>query len=224
MFRVPKKASEILLYIWKIIEQPAISLDDLLYQVSFNLFVLPPKKAKAFINLALKKNLLRKVDGNKVALSHSLQEQLERWQQNREETIKKNIADSQVISPGTDSSLAEEPEFSVLYKAFADKGTINRAVSVSRESFTFKKFDKTQGIIKAEVQGSKDDPYEIEIDQNTQLVKHDCHDYKARRKQNKKFCKHLAKFFLILKDKDEKFSMQLLQNLSQTVDQWSFES
>ncbi|MGV9202624.1 MAG: hypothetical protein ACOC44_01215 [Promethearchaeia archaeon] len=223
-FKVPKKASALLLYIWKIIEQPSISLNDLLYQISFNLFILPPKKTKAFITLALKKNLLQKVNGEKIALSNNLQTRLDRWQQKRKEIIQKNIADSQVISTVAGPSSTEGPEFNVLYKSFADKGTINRAVSVSRDSFTFITLDKTQGIVKLEVQGSKEEPYQIEINRTTQLIKHDCHDYRERRKRNKKFCKHLAKLFLILKDKDEEFAVQLLQNLSETIDQWSFET
>lgn len=222
MFKVPKKASSILIYIWKIIEQPSISVNDLLYEISFNLFILPPKKAKAFITLALKNNLLRKCDGDEVALSENLKSQLENWQQKRKEIIMKNIADSQVLTSVSKSNVSEKLEFGVLFKAFAEKGPINRAVSVSRESFEFQQCDLEKGVIKATIKGSKEEPYNIEINRNKKVIKHDCHDYKERRKPNKRFCKHLAKLFLILRGRNEELTVQLLQNLSETVDQWRF--
>ncbi|MEJ2252139.1 MAG: hypothetical protein P8Y97_21065 [Candidatus Lokiarchaeota archaeon] len=49
-FNPPKKsATELLLYIWKIIDLPEISFEDLVYRISFDLYIVPPEKARKFI-------------------------------------------------------------------------------------------------------------------------------------------------------------------------------
>jgi len=52
--------SEMLLYIWKIIDLPSISFDDLFYQISFDLYLLSPDKAINFINTCIDKKLIIK--------------------------------------------------------------------------------------------------------------------------------------------------------------------
>ena len=90
--------------------------------------------------------------------------------------------------------------FSVLINAFVDKGTLNRSVSVSDTAFEILKFDRSKGIIKSKVKGSKEETYIIEIDIDAKILRHTCHDFESRRADMKKFCKHIAKLFLLLKD------------------------
>ena len=50
-FAIPRNnTSEMLLYIWKIIDLPYILYDDLVFRISFDLYLDPPEKAKIFIN------------------------------------------------------------------------------------------------------------------------------------------------------------------------------
>jgi len=46
------------LYIWKIIELPYVSLIDLIYKISFELFLFSPEEAKKFIDKAIHKGYL----------------------------------------------------------------------------------------------------------------------------------------------------------------------
>ena len=79
-----------------------------------------------------------------------------------------------------------------------------------------------KGIIKATVLGSKGDPYIIEIDLNEKFLKHNCHDFKARKSQNKQFCKHLTKFILLLRDNYEDSAELFLKTLSENIENWEF--
>ena len=65
-------------------------------------------------------------------------------------------------------------------------------------------------------------PYIIEISTIEKVLKHDCHDFEAKRAQNKKFCKHLAKLFLVLKDKDEIVATTFLENITKDINKWEF--
>ena len=72
-FAIPRNdVSEFILYIWKIIDIPYISISDLLYRVSFDLFLLCPEKAIEFINTAIENKLLLKDANNIISLSQNL--------------------------------------------------------------------------------------------------------------------------------------------------------
>ncbi|MEJ2280059.1 MAG: DUF2240 family protein, partial [Candidatus Lokiarchaeota archaeon] len=68
-FKPPKKsATELLLYIWKIIDLPEISFEDLVYRISFDLYIVPPEKARKFIERAISSKLIDK-NGENLSLS-----------------------------------------------------------------------------------------------------------------------------------------------------------
>ncbi|MEJ2280058.1 MAG: hypothetical protein P8Y70_20265, partial [Candidatus Lokiarchaeota archaeon] len=115
-------------------------------------------------------------------------------------------------------------QFNALFNAFSDKGTIARSLSVSENDFDFETLDLSKGIIKGTISGSKDVPYFLEINSQTKLIIHNCHDFKSRRALNKKFCKHLAKLFLILKEKNENESISLLEKISEKINMWEFQT
>ncbi|MHA1804557.1 MAG: DUF2240 family protein [Promethearchaeota archaeon] len=220
---IPRKsATDLWLYVWKIIDVPSISPSDLIFTLSFELFLFPPKDAKTFIDKSLEKKLLIRKN-NQLSLSASLRKQFERWQiENKKKIENYKELKKEVIFKGAKETAARKPEFNTLLKAFLERGTINRAASISADSFEISMFDKNKGIIKAWVAGSKETPYLIEIHTNQKILKHDCHDFQTRRALNKKFCKHLAKLFLILKEKNEEDSLYFLTQMSDGIDEWDF--
>ena len=109
-------------------------------------------------------------------------------------------------------------------KAFLDKGTINRTVSISEDDFAISEFNFEKGIIKTEVTGSKAEPYIIEVNTKNKKIIHDCHDFQTKRSVNKKFCKHLAKLFLLLKEKDEESATNFLSEIAENINKWEFMS
>ncbi|MFX0166676.1 MAG: hypothetical protein ACFFAG_09175 [Promethearchaeota archaeon] len=217
--------TQLLLYIWKTIDLPSIALNNLLYKISYELFLIPPDKAIVFVENCLKSKVLTKNDNGTLSLSDSLRKKLTLWQKKRRNEILDNInlakKNVQMIS-----SIEKEgsTRFNVLLKSFADKGTINRAANISSNDFKIKEIDTTKGIMKSTVSGSEEEPYFIEIDINNKLLKHNCHDFETRRSKNKQFCKHLTRLFLLLKEKNEDSAEFFLQDLANNVDKWEFSS
>ena len=223
-FAIPRNNnSEMVLYIWKIIELPSISLSDLLYELSFELFLFSPNGASQFIQKVVDNNFLIEIPNNMFKLSHNLELKLKNWHIKRKAQILKKIESSKKETQEIDNYDKNNlNKFNTLLKAFLDKGTINRAVTVSDGAFNIIKFDSKSKFIKAEVKGSNDAPYNIEISINDKFIKHNCHDFQTNRVKNKKFCKHLAKLFLLLKKKNEKSALFFLESITNEINNWDF--
>jgi uncharacterized Zn finger protein len=224
-FAIPRdKPAELILYLWKIIDLPEISMDDLLFKISFDLFLLSPQKARDFIQLCLKNNFLVQKNKETVSLSPELSKKLENWQNESAIEIKSKLASAKKkikIIQNLEKN-KESSNFNQLLKIFLEKGTINRAVSVSDSAFKMSEFNLDKGILEAEVAGSEEKPYIIEIKVNDKILKHNCDDFETKRAKNKKFCKHLAKLFLILKEKNEKSAIIILKNIVENLEEWEF--
>lgn len=223
-FAIPRKNySEMIFYIWKLIELPHISKTDLLYMISFETFLFSPKDADIFIRKAINNGSLKVDNNNNISLSEELALELKKWHKKRRvdilEKIKKSTSIVQNIKKFKENS---SNKFNTILKAFLDTGTINRAVLVSDSSIKINTFDPRKKLIQAEVEGSKKTPYIIEISTLEKVVKHDCHDFQTKRAQNKKFCKHLAKLFLLLKEKDEKGATLILEAITKDINKWKF--
>ena len=223
-FAIPRNNnSEMVLYIWKIIELPSISLSDLLYELSFELFLFSPNGASQFIQKVVDNKFLIEVPNNMFKLSHNLEQKLKNWHIKRKAQILEKIESSKKETQEIDNFDKNNlNKFNTLLKAFLDKGTINRAGTVSDSAFNIIKFDPKSKIIKAEVKGSSDAPYHIEISINDKFIKHNCHDFQTNRAKNKKFCKHLAKLFLLLKKKNEKSASFFLESITNEINNWDF--
>ena len=67
--------------------------------------------------------------------------------------------------------------------------------------------------------------YEISIDFEKKVLKHNCRDFIQRRCRNKVFCKHITKFFLEIKEKQgAKFAIEKLNSLYKDLMYWDFVS
>jgi hypothetical protein len=223
-FAIPREnLSEMVLYIWKIIDYPQIILSDLAYKISFEIFLFSPNEAKKFIENAIKQQYLTKTSDNYVKLSNGLEKQLKTWNQRQKDKILMKIEQLRNQSQERTEFLEENKNhFNVLLKALLDKGTINRAASISDFAFEITHFIPQEGEIVAKVKGSKEVPYSITIDINKKIIKHNCHDFETKRAQNYKFCKHLAKLFLLLKQKDENWANQVLEKITENIEEWTF--
>jgi hypothetical protein len=223
-FAIPRNNnSDLILYIWKIIDLPLIPLNDLIYKISYGLFLQSPDKAKIFIENCLKNNLLTKDDNGNLILSSALKRKIDSWQKQRKEEVIGNINSAKKINQLKSDFIKEEASnFSILLKSFVDRPTLNRAASISNLAFNIKVFDSIKGIIDSTVSGSRDEPYVIELNTNTKLLKHNCHDFETRRSKNKQFCKHLAKLFLLLRDTDKALTEFFLKDIAENIDVWEF--
>jgi hypothetical protein len=222
-FTIPRNTnSEMLLYIWKIIDLPFILYNDLLFRISFELYLDPPEKAKLFIKKCIEDKLLIKDDMQNLKLSENLNKQFIDWQKKRKTTVLKKIKTANKVAHLKNDISKKSTNFSVLINAFVDKGTLNRSVSISDTAFEILKFDRSRGIIESEVKGSKEESYIIEIDTNTQILRHTCHDFETRRAGTKKFCKHITKLFILLKDKNQELAEFFLNKIAENIEMWDF--
>lgn len=211
------------LHIWKIIELPSIEQNDLLYKISFELFLFSPKEAEEFINVTINKGYLIQVDEERIKLSESLALELNKWHEKRKTHILEKIKGVNDLKGFTgESKKNDKNKFKILLKALLDKGTINRAVIESDSAYEFSFIDSSQKIIKAEVQGSQKIPYNIDINISEKVIRHNCHDFRTKRAVNKKFCKHLAKLFLLLKIKNADLASYFLESITNDINNWNF--
>ncbi len=211
------------LHIWKIIELPSIQQDDFLHTISFELFLFSPKEAKEFINATIHEGYLILEGDERIKLSESLALELNKWHEKRKTYISekiKNVNDFNEVS--NESKNKDINKFKILLKALLDKGTINRAVAESDSAYKFRSIDLEQKIIKAEVQGSQKIPYNIDISVREKVIKHNCLDFQTKRAPNKKFCKHLAKLFLLLKIKNADLASYFLESITKDINNWNF--
>ena len=225
-FTIPRgNTSEMVLHIWKIIELPKIQQDDFLHIVSFELFLFSPKEANEFINIAIHRGYLIPEGDDQIKLSESLALELNKWHEKRKIHISGKIKDVNDFNDfSNESKNSDANKFKILLKALLDKGTINRAVVESDSAYKFSFLDSAQKIIKAEVQGSQKIPYTIEININEKMIKHNCHDFRAKRAENKKFCKHLAKLFLLLKIQNADLASYFLESITKEINNWKFQA
>ena len=226
IFDVPQKnASELVIHIWKIIDLPSISMDDLIYKISFEYFILSPEKAEEFISRSINNGILKKDKDNYISLSNILAQKLKKWQDGMRNDIINKINSSRKMDLAMkELEGGKRSDFSTLLKSFLDKGTINRAAAISDNAFQLSHIDYEKGLIKAKVAGAKEEFYNIEINTGLRKIAHNCHDFETNRAHNKKFCKHLAKFFLLLKEKNVKSIGNLLKEITLNINDWEFSS
>ncbi|MFX0105424.1 MAG: HD domain-containing protein [Candidatus Hodarchaeota archaeon] len=113
--------------------------------------------------------------------------------------------------------MVEQKDFEEIIKNLTNENTLNRAKSISDYYVRFIKIDKELGIIEAEIQGNEIIPYKLNFDISQrnlyEVIQHDCTDYLACKKLNYKFCKHIVKFFYVLRNQDYRFAENLLAEL-----------
>jgi len=223
-FAIPRKSeTDLLLYIWKIIGLPIISKIDLIYEISFKLFFDSPEKANLFVDKSIKNKNLVKDDNENLSLSQNLKKNLQSWQIKRKKSIVNKIINrNEEISVKNNIVLENDSNYNTLLKAFLDKGTIDRAAILGEGNFNINEFDYKNGIIKVEVVGIKESSYNIEINTKNKSLVHNCQDFQERRVADKKFCKHLAKLFLILKDKDSVSALKFLREIAENINEYKF--
>jgi uncharacterized protein YecE (DUF72 family) len=71
----------------------------------------------------------------------------------------------------------------------------------------------SESLLKADIRN-----YHIYLDLNHQVIKHDCDDWR-KGKSSKRFCKHLAKFFMVIPPEQ---SIRILSRIWDEIDAWSF--
>jgi len=222
---IPRKnLTDLVLYIWKIIGLSLISLNDLLYRLSFELFLFDPKEAKKFVETAISQNYLILDRDDNLKLSTELNQELKMWQIKRKEEIYERLTSSKRIKDlrGENGSLKNSNQFKNLFKIFVDEATAGRSASILNSHIKLLRFDDKIGILKATVKGSQENSYNVEINVGLKILKHDCHDFQTKKSKSKKFCKHLARLFFLIKEQNENSATYFLKEIGENINEWEF--
>ena len=92
-----------ILYIWKIIDLPSILINELIYKVSFDLFLFSPKDATNFVKRTIQKGYIISSRDDQLSLSEELALELRNWQKLRREEISKKVENYKSLSHFEDS-------------------------------------------------------------------------------------------------------------------------
>jgi len=117
--------------------------------------------------------------------------------------------------------MVDHINFEEIIKNLTGKNTLNRAKTISDDCVRIFRIDKENGIIEAEIQGNQLIPYKLNLNISQKniyrVIDHDCPDYLARKKQNNQFCKHIAKFFYVLRTQDYNLAFDLLTEFNSKI-------
>ena len=185
---IPRKnLSDMVLYVWKIIGSSSISLNDLLFKLSFDLFLFDPKEAKNFIENSISKKYIV-LDNNYIQLSKELNQVLEEWQIKRKKDISEKLESSIKIKVlNIEKGLRRNSnQFKSSFNYFVDDATAGRSVSILASDITLLSFDYENGNIEATIKGTEADTYIVELNSNLKILKHNCHDFQTKKSKSKK--------------------------------------
>ena len=147
------------------------------------------------------------------------------WQIKRKEEISERLTSSERIKDlrvEKGNLIKNSNQFKNLFKLFVDEVTAGRSASILQSDIKLLKFDAKTGILKATIKGSQENVYTIEINVKLKTLKHDCHDFQTRKSKSKKFCKHLARLFFLLKEQDETSATYFLKEIGDNINDWEF--
>lgn len=217
-----KDYKDLALYIWRCIDLPLISMEDLLFFLSFQLYRFKPSEATQIVNEFIKNSILIKEKGF-LKLSNELDSSFIKWQEEEGKKVEQAMGDI-----GNKTEIKKKLEkgkrksFNLLLKELSDEKTLDKAVTISKNSFKKIEVNFDQGIIRGNVSGTRERPYYFEINIKEQTISHDCHDFVSNKSRQKLFCKHIVKLFLILKPEYENRIEDLFREIIHEIKDWDF--
>ena len=189
MLGAPHDSLHLVAYAFRALGKKSIPLQQLIFFLSFDLRQMPPSKAKKLIHDLHAEEKIVFTD-ELVSLSPDL------------------VIESELPTPNSTENLGE------LLQHFVSSSRLSRAVGMSDQALEIKRVSKNPLKIETIVHGSQD--YILVLDEAQRQIQHNCPDWK-RVSVLHRFCKHVAKLFLLL-EKDE--SIRVLQSLQE--ESWDF--
>lgn len=232
---VPDDPKEILKQIWKINGLEDYPRRELIYYVSLKTNMpYSPSNFNGIIKEGLNRGYLNQ-KGGKLCLAADLMEELKQesdkirknfrklfpkqvqWQR-----IEENL-DPWKFVPSEVKEAKNIPEKYVpLIKSVFTKDEISRGRRVDRGRIHYNKTDSAQKILKASVDGSHGETYDIIIDVDNKKIIHNCVDFTRNRMHKNEFCKHFFNTLFGLRLESPKLGMTILTHLKDSRDDWNF--
>jgi hypothetical protein len=195
---IPLGFSNLVHYAFRALGTQQVTFQRLWLFLSFDLRRIRPSEARRLISELLDKGDLIDQDGV-LAISSQMIE--------KEEALPSHQL-------GYETSPLQE--LGKLLSHFVGKSRLSSAVGIDDSAVDIKDFKETPVRIKADIQGTR--LYQLILDEGAKVIRHNCPDWLRKRKL-RRFCKHIAKLFLLL-EKDE--SVRLLTSILE--EPWQFEA
>ena len=172
MFAVPKNPLRLVDYAFRALGKTQVSLQQLVFFISFDLRALPPSQA-----LQLVQNLHEK---DQLELQKGL-------------VVRPQCIKQEGEPPASPSNLGDQLQL------FVSSSRLTRAVGMNDQAVEFQRISSNPLKIQATVHGSKD--YVIELDEERKFISHNCPDW-LRVSVLHRLCKHVAKLILLLEEEE----------------------
>ena len=211
----------LLLYVWKINDVPYISMQDLIYNISFNNDILDPSESQEFIEDVILNGYLVKTSRG-FELNQELRNELNEWQETGKEAITKMLEKSKRTKAEKVKDIVSKKDgisFIQFFNIFVDERTRNKILESPRKSIDI--IIATPNEVRAIVHGT--DIYDISIDSINKIIKHDCMDFTNNKAPNNLFCKHLARLFMLLYKYFTSIAIDILDNMAEDLNSWYLE-
>ena len=189
MYKVPRNPLQLVDYAFRALGKNRVSTQQLVFFISFDLRQLPLSQAMKILHDLQAKGKLEIVNDEVLRPQEVLFK--------HEPSVPKSSAD-----------LGEQLQL------FVSSSRLSRAVGMADNAIEFQRLSQTPLRIRAIVHGSR--KYSLELNEELMQISHDCPDWQRVRVIHR-FCKHVAKLFLLL-EKDE--ALRILRSLQK--DSWEF--
>jgi len=118
---------------------------------------------------------------------------------------------------------ALQTNFNVMLKQFTEKKDLYKSVLLKEEDYHISKYATSRQAIKVIIHRLGKEPHFIFINLAEKLISHGCGRFKELNTENSpKFCKHLVKLFLILKEKEPDLALSILRHIYRHREGFSF--
>ena len=116
---------------------------------------------------------------------------------------------------------ADQNQFGKYLYQLAHKHTIYKAATQKSDNYEIYKYDKINHIIRVIIYRKNKNPSFMQLNLSKNLITHNCREFNIN-KVKKRFCKHLVKLFLLLKESNKEYSLFLLKKICNNIDRFNF--
>ena len=191
MYTIPRTPRGLIEYALRALGKNSVPVKDLVFFLSFDLRRMSPSQAQALVHkLQSSGNII--IEDGQVRLG------------------------STVESKPEPTSTTDDAYLGQLLKQFVSSPRLTRAVGMDDAAVRFSQTASPPLRIEAKVFGSQE--YRLVLDEANRRIEHDCLDWK-RVSVLQRFCKHVAKLFLLLNQED---AVRILESLREGS--WVFEA
>ncbi len=190
MFSVPRNPVRLVDYAFRVLGKDQVPIQQLVFFLSFDIRQMPPSQALKLIERLQSEGQIS-IENGLAKLSHEM------------------VVENEIATQKEPTNLGEH------LRLFVSSSRLSRAVGMNDQAIEFIRVSQNPLNVKATVHGSQD--YILILDEASRRIAHNCPDWR-RVSLLHRFCKHVAKLFLIL-EKEE--AIRVLQSLQ--LESWEFE-